>query len=207
MTITDARRTKRGRISVYADGEFLFAVEEESWQLSGLSVGDATDEDRLNALLRQSRAQEARRRALHMLSARSYTAQNLTRRLAEKTDGEAARAAVSRMEELGLIDDADYALRYARDLFHLRGFAPRRIRYELQKRGISQDLCARALEALAPDCGDLSARAAELLRARFGALQSEADLRRAAALLERCGYSYSDIQTALRLVSETALED
>ncbi len=205
MIITDARQTKRGRISVYADGEFLFAIEKECWQLSGLAVGAETDEEVLHGLLRQSRAQEAKRRALNMLSARSYTAQSLTRRLAEKTDGEAARAAVSRMAELGLVDDEDYALRCARDLFNLRGFAPRRIRYELQKRGISSALCALAIEAL--DCDDLSERAAALLRARFGALKNDADLRRAASLLERCGYGYSDIQSALRAVAETEPED
>ncbi len=203
MIITDARRTKRGRISVYADGEFLFAAEEESWQLSGLNTGDTVDEAQLDALLRQSRAQEAKRRALNMLSAKSYTAQTLTRRLAEKTGGEAAHTAVARMEELGLIDDEDYALRCARDLFHLRGFAPRRIRYELQKRGIPSELCALALEEIASDCDDLPERAAVLLRARFGTLENDADLRRAVSLLERYGYSYSDIQSALRAVSET----
>lgn len=205
MIITDAHRTKRGRISVCADGEFLFAIEAECWQCSGLDVGAEVDEDALNALLRQSRAQEAKRRALNMLSARSYTAQSLTRRLAEKTGAEAARTAVSRMEELGLVDDEDYALRCAHDLLNLRGFAPRRIRYELQKRGIPPELCVLAIEEL--DCGDLSERAAELLRARFGVLKSDADLRRAAALLERCGYPYSDIQSALRAVTELELED
>lgn len=205
MIITDARRTKRGRVSLYADSEFLFAVEEESWRLSNLDVGDEVDEEQLNTLLYQSREQEAKRRALNMLSARSYTARSLTRRLAEKTGAEAARTAVSRMEELGLIDDEDYALRCARDLFNLRGFAPRRIRYELQKRGISSDLCALAIEKL--DCGDLSERAAELLRARFGTLKSDADLRRAASLLERCGYTYADIQSALRAVSAHDFED
>mgnify|MGYP000919452745 CR=1 FL=1 len=199
MIITDTSRTKRGRISVYVDGEFLFAVEEECWQLSKLDVGDEVDEEQLN------REQEAKRRALNMLASRSYTAQTLTRRLAEKAGAEAAHSAVSRMEELGLIDDEDYALRYARDLFNLRGFAPRRIRFELKKRGISSDLCALAIEEL--DCGDLPERAAELLRARFGTLRSDADLRRAVSLLERCGYAYADIQSALRAISERELEE
>lgn len=205
MIITDARQTKRGRISIYADGDFVFAIEQECWQRSGFDVGDTVDEGALNTLLHQSREQEAKRRALNMLSAKSYTAQALTRRLAEKTGTQAAQTAVSRMEELGLIDDEDYALRCARDLFNLRGFAPRRIRYELQKRGISSELCALAIDEL--DCGDLSERATELLRARFGVLESDADVRRAASLLERCGYSYSDIQSALRAVSDHNFED
>lgn len=205
MIITDARQTKRGRISVYVDGDFLFAIEQDCWQLSGFNVGDTVDEDALNTLLRQSRDQEAKRRALNMLSARSYTTQTLTRRLAEKTDVQAARTAVCRMEELGLVDDEDYALRCANDLFNLRGFAPRRIRYELQKRGISSELCALAIEEL--NCDDLTGRAAELLRTRFNALKSDTDLRRAASLLERYGYAYADIQSALRTVSEQDFDE
>ncbi|MFV0498030.1 MAG: regulatory protein RecX [Candidatus Fimivivens sp.] len=205
MIISDVRQTKRGRISVYADGDFLFAIEKECWQRAGFCVGETVDEETLDTLLRQSREQEAKRRALNMLSARSYTAQTLTRRLAEKTDAQAARTAVSRMEELGLVDDEDYALRCARDLFNLRRFAPRRIRYELQKRGIASELCALAIEAL--DCDDFAQRAADLLRTRFGVLESDTDFRRASSLLERYGYAYADIQSAVRAVSAQDFED
>lgn len=200
MTITDAHKTKRGRISVSVEGEFLFAVEADAWQLSRLQIGDFASEEQLNSLLQASHEQEAKRRALNMLSARSYTAKNLARRLAEKTDAQAAQSAVERMQELGLINDEDYAFRYARELFELRGYAPRRIRHELQKRGISSELCSLSIEQL--DCSDLLQRAVRLLTARFGVLRCEADIRRASSLLERYGYTFSDIRSALREITE-----
>lgn len=55
MIITDVRRTKRGRIAVEADGEYLTSVSEEVWILSGLFKGCDADADALNDLLRQNR--------------------------------------------------------------------------------------------------------------------------------------------------------
>ena len=160
-------------IAVEADGEYLASVSEEAWILSGLFKGCDADADALNDLLRQNRVEEAKRHALSMLSARSYTARQLTERLSRKSGQEAAEAAAGRMEELGLLDDADYACRFARELFEKR-------------RGISSELCEDAIAGLELDT--LPQRAAELIEARFGALDTPADLRRAAALLERYGY-------------------
>lgn len=205
MIITDANKTKRGRISISVDGEFIFAVEADAWRITKLTIGDDVSEEQLNSLLKSSHEKEAKRRALNMLSARNYTAKNLTRRLTEKTDAQAAQAAVERMQELGLINDEDYACRYAQELFEIRGYAPRRIRYELQKRGISSELCSISIEQL--DCNDLVERAVQLLTARFGILKKESDIRKASSLLERYGYSFSDIRSALREISELDFQE
>lgn len=200
MTITDYSVTKRKRISVYVDGEFLFAVEQAAWIKSGLYKGCETDEEQLNELLRESRELEAKRRAFNMLSARSYTAKKLSERLAEKSGREAAQAVVQRMEELGLVNDEDYAVRYARDLYELRGFSKRRISFELKKRGISDELCQNALEQL--DFDNDEQRAVEVIARKFHRLDSEADIRRASALLERYGYGYSQIRFAINALRE-----
>lgn len=196
MTVTGARRTKRGRVAVEIDGEYLASVSLEAWIGSGLCEGCETDPEQLNSLLRQDRIGEAKQRALRMLSAQSYTTRQLTRRLAAKTDQETAEQAVKRMEELGLLNDADYALRFARELFEERHFAPRRIRLELTRRGIPASLCDEAIEAL--DLDDLEQRAAGLVAARFGNLQTPSEQRRAAALLERYGYPAAIVRNVLR---------
>lgn len=195
MTITDYSVTKRKRISVYVDGEFLFAVEQAAWIKSGLQKGSEVDERQLNELLLESRELEAKRRAFNMLSARSYTAKRLTDRLAEKSGREAAEAVVQRMGELGLINDEDYAVRFARELYEIRGFSKRRISLELKKRGISDELCQNALEQL--DFENDGERAGAIIAKKFPRLESEADMRRASALLERYGYSYQQIRAAV----------
>ena len=73
MVISQVRTTKRGRVSVYVDDEFLFAVESEAWQRSGLREEQSVGEDELNELLADSRRIEAKRKALNMLSVRDYS--------------------------------------------------------------------------------------------------------------------------------------
>lgn len=195
MTITEVRTTKKGRISVYVDGEYLFAVEEESWQMSGLRVNAEVDEIQLNELLADSNRIKAKRHALNMLSARDYSSGMLKERLSAKTDPRSAQSAVNRMMELGFVDDERYAERYAEELCEVKLFGKRRIRMELQKRKIPSDIIRDVLEQLDDD---ESNRALELVKRKFGRVENEADYRRAFSLLERSGYGYNDIRAALR---------
>lgn len=195
MTVTQLQTTKRGRISIYVDGEFLFAAESDAVMRFGISEGSQVDEQLLNDLLKDSRLIEAKRRALNMLSSRDYSGELLTERLSRKTGTESARAAVERMQELGLIDDEKYALRCALQLFE-KGYAQRRIQYELQKRKLSDEAVSNAIGQI--DFGDGTDRAEQLLLQKFGAIRTDSDRRKAYAFLERCGYNYSDINTAVR---------
>lgn len=204
MTITEVRTTKRGRISVYVDGEYLFAVEEESWQLSGLRVNGEVDEQQLNELLADSNRIKAKQRALNMLSLRDYSSGVLKERLAAKTDSRSAESAVERMKELGFVDDERYAERFAEELCEIKLFGKRRIRLELQKKKIPAEIIGNVLEQLDDD---EASRALLLLRKKFGRIESEADSKRAFSLLERSGYGYHDIRTALREAGEEIEEE
>ena len=195
MTVTQLQTTKRGRISIYVDGEFLFAAESDAVMRFGISEGSQVDEQLLNDLLKDSRLIEAKRRALNMLSSRDYSGELLTERLSRKTGTESARAAVERMQELGLIDDEKYALRCALQLFE-KGYAQRRIQYELQKRKLSDEAVSNAIGQI--DFGDGADRAEQLLLQKLGVVRTDRDRRKAYAFLERCGYNYSDINTAVR---------
>ena len=195
MTVTQLQTTKRGRISIYVDGEFLFAAESDAVMRFGISEGSQVDEQLLNDLLKDSRLIEAKRRALNMLSSRDYSGELLTERLSRKTGTESARAAVERMQELGLIDDEKYALRCALQLFE-KGYAQRRIQYELQKRKLSDEAVSNAIGQI--DFGDGADRAEQLLLQKLGTIRTDSDRRKAYAFLERCGYNYSDINTAVR---------
>jgi len=198
MVISQVRTTKRGRVSVYVDDEFLFAVESEAWQRSGLREEQSVDEDELNELLADSRRIEAKRKALNMLSVRDYSQAELISRIAQKTGAESAAAAAERMCELGLVNDDRYALNCAQQYFD-KGYARRRIRFELQKRKLPEDVINQTLEEL--DFSDSEQRALELIERRFGSLADDAAKRKAVSYLERCGYDYSAISYAVRHLS------
>jgi regulatory protein len=183
---------------VYVDDEFIFAVESEAWYRSGLKEEQSVDEDQLNELLSDSRRMEAKRKALNMLSVRDYSQAELVSRIAQKTGSDSAEAAAERMSELGLINDERYALTCA-DQYYQKGYALRRIKFELQKRKLPEDIISLTLEQM--DFSDSEQRALQLIERRFGALYDDAAKRKAVSYLERCGYDYSAISYAVRQLS------
>ena len=205
MTITETKRTKKGNIAVSVDGEFLFSALESAWLDSGLFVGDEVTEEQLNELLAASNLASAKKKALNMLSSNSYTERQLKERLSRTHDCDSSEAAVERMKELGLVNDSDYALRFAEELYTVRSYAPRRIRFELSKRGLSRDDIDMAIESLG-DIDEVS-NAISLLERKYKCLYTDTDIRRAASLLERYGYGYDAVKTAIHAVRRLGNEE
>lgn len=202
MVLTRIETTRQGRVALFVDGEFRCSLHPDVFALSRLQVGAAVAPEQLARLEEQSQWQSAKSLALRLLSARSYTAHTLYCKLAAKCENqEVARAAVARMEELGLIDDRDYALRYVRDCMNLGKLAPQTVRYKLQELGIAEQYIEEALAQF--EELDLQDRILSILHKKYpAALQEEKIRRRAIAGLGRMGYRYDDIRRALRAMEE-----
>lgn len=80
--------------------------------------------------------------ALRMLGRRSYTAAEMRERLARRADAPSVAAALERLAELRLIDDAAWAERFAAERFERAGRGRHRILSELVGRGIDAELAA-----------------------------------------------------------------
>ncbi|WRS26560.1 regulatory protein RecX [Oscillospiraceae bacterium MB08-C2-2] len=199
--ITDIHRTKRGRYSVYLDGEFSCVLHEEILAESALRIGQDIDPAELEALFVQSQLKLTKERALGLLSLRAYTCQGLMDKLCERADEDIAAQAVERMLELGLLDDTDYARRCASHLVEVKGYSISRAAQELMRRGIDRETAREVLEELEVDAQP--AIAAVIRRKYMSSLEDEKSLRKATNALARLGYSYSDI----RKVIENLLED
>jgi regulatory protein len=104
--------------------------------------------------------------------------------------GDVAEAAMARALEIGAVDDTAFARAWVEDRGHRRGFGAARLREELRRRLLPEELIAQALGVL--DERDDLATATELARRRFGqlpnALSPEAAARRLHAHLQRRGY-------------------
>lgn len=205
MRITDFNATKRGRIAVYVDGEFLRSVHPDVFAASGLVVGSEIDADELEQFCAEAELKKAKEKALSLLSYKEYTSRQLRERLEQKVDPEAAELAVERMSELGLVNDGDYAVRLAAELHGHKRYGPLRIRQELSRRGISREHTEYALSLLDDDDD-------ENIRAVIGkkypdAEWDEAVRRRAYGALLRLGYRSSDVSRALRELSDHGFDD
>jgi regulatory protein len=103
---------------------------------------------------------------------------------------------IAHLEELGELDDARFARRYAEDKRELAGWGAERIRAALLERGVAPE---RIEVAMGADGAQRQAqRAGELLARRGGTLETEADRARALGYLTRKGYSYEIAHEAIR---------
>ena len=202
MEITALEPRRHRLVQLFLDGEPAVKLDEET--AASLRPGQQLSDEELHELIARSDAVRAKEKALYLLEHRPHSKRELEDKLARTVGREAAGHAAGRMEELGLIDDADYAHRLAEDLAR-KGFAAPRIRQELLRRGIGRELAAGEAEraAAAPEDALHS-----LIERRFARqLGEEKGRRRAVAALQRMGYRWEEIKAALRRYGADIEED
>lgn len=202
VKITRVAQTKRGRFSLYTEDGFLFSMHPETFALSGLNEGTEIDIEELERLRCESELKTAKEKALNLLGHSSRTKQQLYDRLLRHADEQAADAAVQRMEELGLVNDADYARRFAADMLHLKGWAPHRIAQELRRKGVEQEIIEDCLDQLQQEFDPVEKIIEVVQRKHPKALADQKSHDRAVAALIRLGYQYEDIRSAFRRLQE-----
>jgi len=112
--------------------------------------------------------------AIAVVSSRSLPEKKLRERLAPRYDAAEVDAAMARMRELRLVDDAAWAERFARDRFERVGKGRHRIRNELLARGIDAATAEASLAAvLGGDVGgdverEKAAAMLETMRSKLG---------------------------------------
>ena len=84
--------------------------------------------------------------AIALVSARSFPEKKLREKIAARYDAAETDAAISRLTELGMVDDAQWAERFARDAIERSRKGRHRIRQELVRHGIGAAAIDAALE-------------------------------------------------------------
>ncbi len=203
MRITAVNKTKKGRLAVYVDGSFVFSVDAETLLTHRIAPNTDTDPQTLEQVRLSSEERAQKERALKLLSHKSYTKRALADKLAREGDEETAEKIADRMEELGLINDEDYAKRLCADLFHVKGYGARRVLFELTKRGIDRELAEETVAEHAPEGEDtLDSLEALILRKYARNLGDRKGIDKTVRALARLGYDYDDIRAALSRCAE-----
>lgn len=203
MELTAAEPRRKHLTQLYIDGEPAVKIDTEVFARSGLRPGDPLTDEELHGLIQASDAQRAKEKALYLLEHRSHSKKELTDKIARTAASrQAAQAAADRMEELGLVNDRDYAARYARELFVRKRYGPMRVKQELKRKGIEQGLIEELLAQYDDEDAALENMRA-LLQKKYPAwAREERERRRAFAALQRLGYPYGEIRRAMEMDPE-----
>ena len=205
MRIEEVKKSqrKKGRFLVeMEDGGILRVTEEELLRFS-LREGMELDGGELEALEASARASAARGAAANIIGSRPLSKQELTRRLVRKGAAEEdAGAAADWLEEIGAVNDREYAAMLVRH-YAGKGYGKARIREEMHRRGVDRELWDEALEEL-PDQSETLDR---LIQKKCrGDLSDRREVKRVSDSLLRRGFSWSEVKEALRRYTEL-LED
>jgi regulatory protein len=148
--------------------------------------------------------QVARTIVLRRLSSAARTRSDLAKDLAKRgVPQSAADRVLDRFEELGYINDADFALAWVQSRHTTRGSARMVLRQELRQRGVDDGHIDTALATISDD--DEWARAVEFAQARLRRVAGQersVQERRLASALARRGYSSSTCWSVTRHVLE-----
>ena len=196
----DPRRPGSTRVSV--GGKPAWTVPAAVVADLALTVGSTVVPAAADRLDRAADEEGAIRAALRMLERRAHSRTELGRKLMAKGHGDAAAlAALLRLDELGLIDDAAFAQAYVSARAG-RGRGAARLRRDLGALGVAEPIILRALSALddgsAPDPWLRTLEQAERRAKAMRGLPRQARLRRLGAFLARRGFTGSEANAAVR---------
>jgi regulatory protein len=196
---------RRGRAKVFVDGEFWAELDLGVAAKRGLSEGVALSHEELAEARVAGERPLAMNRALHALGYRARSKVELRERLLKVGyTRETVDAVVTRLEELGYLDDGEFA----RDLVRseARKYGPRRIYGNLRRAGVEETVAQEAVE-------EEFARRSEYQTALVAAQQryntkegSDAQARRVYGFLMRRGYSANVCSDIARKYREEAGE-
>ncbi len=195
MTITAITPAKKKLSLVYIDGEFAMKLDTQVLEENCIKPGSELDDERLHELVKESEYRRAKEKALWLISGRDYSRKTLAEKLVRECSQETAVQVCDRMEELGLLNDENYARRLAHDLLMLKKLSKRGAMYKLMEKGIDRELAEEILDEFEVDPVE---QIAELIERKYsGKLDDEKSRRRTIAALQRLGYSWSDIKAAI----------
>jgi len=186
------------RVNVFIDGDFALGVSLSTITKAGLYVGKALDAEEYTRLEQLESADKAYLAALRFLEARPRSEAEVRERLTRKEYApEAIDAALARLVQLELIDDAAFARSWVenRQAYRPRGIGA--LRDELRRKGIATDVAA---QVLSDDqlTGDQAERALALARGALHKYANAADrptfLRRMGGYLQRRGFGFEIIR-------------
>lgn len=209
MRITKLLPSQRiqGRWLCHLEDGTILRVTENEVACFGLYSGMELTEELREQLEEAVRRGEVKEKALRLLSGRPMSRKELVDKLTarprdkekEPVPEELAEEAADRLEELGYLNDAEYARTVARH-YAAKGYGERKLRDELWKRRVPREYWDQALEEVQDPTDAMDAF---IRRKLMGRTADRETLGKLSAALARRGYRWEDIRAALSRYGET----
>ena len=197
MTVNSAARYKGSTWEVFIDGNRIY-LHKEIVADYGLRPGAEISPERYEEMMIASDRRRATERGLYLLDYRDYSYSELFKKLNENYDEDTCYYVLNKLVSLGLINDRRYAENLARKYMEVQKYGYYRASNEMYRKGLDRDLVAEVLSTYDEGTAE---RICEIIRQKYSGYLDDPDkVRRMKNALARRGYSFSDINEAVRMM-------
>ncbi len=152
MLITDVAEWNKSRSKVYIDREFAFVLYKGELPIYGIHKDEELSQENYHKIMHELLPKRAKLRAMNLLQKKSYTTDQLRRKLAEGFYPEQIiEEALAYVASFHYTDDLQYAIDYI--TYHQESRSRKRMEQDLMKKGISAALFEKAWNCWLEDGG------------------------------------------------------
>ena len=205
ITKIELQKNNPTRRNIYADGEFVVGVRDETLLRAGLRTGDEMTAERLTSLLHEEEISGAKQAALRYLAHRARTKREIRDKLREKEFAETdIEQTIENLERAGLLNDAEFARMYVRDALSAKPVGKNLLKRKLLLFGIEKTTVDEVLQEAFADVNDEEAamEAGRKFLKKSLATRKASDkvqLRsRLSGFLSRRGFSWTTIEPVMK---------
>ena len=197
ITAIEAQKHNRNRVNISLDEAYAFSLDKltAAWLKPGIKL----NEQQIAQLLAKDEQQSAYNRALHFLSFRSRSNQEVQTYLERKGyTAEVIEAVLAQLEEDGFLNDTRFSREWVENRTTFRPRSQSMLGWELKQKGVSSETIETALAEAELDDADLALEAAQRALGRYASLPWEDFARKLGAYLQRRGFSAQVTWATLR---------
>ena len=193
-------------------GKYLVRFDDEetemvltSTQIADLAIfpGMEFTHEEFIELTREIEQNASKARALKTIGSRTLSSKEIQKRMVAKGDSaEIASQTTQWLEEIGLVNDEEYAKSIVRH-YTKKGYGNARIKQELFKRGIERDFWDDAME----ESDGMEDAAYAFVEKKLRSGSDESEIRKTIDAMRRRGYSYDEARAAINRYLEENPQD
>lgn len=151
LKITDVKpqKKRKERYSLYHESEFIIGVSADTLLSFSISAGVVLTPSLFQKIKESEEYSAVKDRCYLLLSGRDHSAGELRSKLVQKGfSSEMTNRVVDEFAEKGLLNDREFALKFAADKAELRGWGPVKIQNELRIKGVSKSAAVEAVKTV-----------------------------------------------------------
>lgn len=189
------QRGRGNKIHLLLDDEYAITTDVNFWLDNYIADGTEIDEEQWQALVEGINYKKALNKCADLLSRREHSVKELKMKLLKTVDEVSADRAIQRYLEAGYLDDEHFCESLVDYLYNTKKYSTNHVKQECYKRGIDSQIISRVIANF--DVDNINTICELITKKYESKLQQENGREKVIASLQRKGFSYYDIISAL----------